>query len=532
MNSFPHSIDIIPGVLQFVVADHMSVSTTRRIAAFVREIDALQPDGMVEIIPSYASITVIYDKNVSPSPKVEQCCLDIWKRTLHSHVEEPADNITVDVVYGDSFGDDLTNVAANAGKSVEEVITVHASGSYTVGAVGFVPGFTYLIGLPPSLTTPRRASPRLQVPPGSVGIGGNQTGIYALPSAGGWNLIGRSPTTLFDPAADPPVALKLGDSLSFRRIEEADFSHLTTDPVGPTGDGPIEVVSAGMQTTVQDLGRYGMARYGVATDGAADRASLVDANQRVGNPPQAAALELTHQGPTLRFHRRLRFAFAGADLGARLNRRPLPLGRVFETMPGDELTCIPHPNTSGARAYLAVKGGFDVPLVMGSASTSLSAGIGGWHGRALVAGDRIGVGQEAFPTTVFTPGMQPKTSCRPDAPFRIVPGPQRHRFSDATWQRLLSERFTVSGDANRVGIRLLGPSLAPESGADILSEGLVTGSIQVTGEGQAIVMLPGHATIGGYTRIATVIAEDWDRLGQLSPGDEIRLEAVDQAFGM
>lgn len=525
MNSFPHSIDIIPGVLQFVVADEMAVDTTRKIAEFVREMDALQPDGIVEIIPSYASVTVVYDHSVVSGAELWQQCLGIWNHIPESTLQEPVDNITIDVVYGDSFGNDLANVAANSGVGVDEVITLHASGSYTVGAVGFVPGFTYLIGLPTLLTTPRRSSPRLNVPPGSVGIGGNQTGIYALPSAGGWNLIGRTPTTLFDPATNPPVTLKLGDSLSFRRISSADFSHLDPVQIGPMGDGPIEVISAGMQTTVQDLGRYGMARYGVATDGAADRASLVAANRRLGNPAEAAALELTHVGPTLRFHRRLQFALGGADLGMRLNHRPVVPGRVFETMPGDELTCIPHPNATGARAYLAVKGGFDVPLVMGSASTSLSAGIGGWHGRAFVAGDRIGVGQKAFPITIFTPGMQPTTGSNPDVPFRVMPGPQRHRFSDATWQRLVSETFTVSGDANRVGIRLLGPSLAPESGADILSEGLVTGSIQVTGEGQAIVMLPGHATIGGYTRIATVIADDWDRLGQLSPGDEIRFVA-------
>lgn len=527
MNSFPHSIDIIPGTLQFVVAAEMSIETTQRIAAFMREIDDLQPIGMIEVIPSYASITMIYDKIIISKTDVIYLALDIWNQTSQTGSPDPDRNITIDVVYGDNFGDDLANVAANSRIGVEEVITLHASGTYTVGAVGFVPGFTYLIGLPSALTTPRRKSPRLHVPPGSVGIGGNQTGIYALPSAGGWNLIGRSPTTLFDPAADPPVKLKLGDSLSFRRIAEADFSHLDPVTIGAQGDGPIEVIAPGMQTTVQDLGRYGMARYGVATDGAADRASLVAANQCVGNPPGAAALEITHLGPTIRFHRRLQFALSGAALGARLNNRPLKAGWVFETMPGDELSFVPHPNTTGARAYLAVRGGFDVPLVMGSASTSLSAKMGGWHGRALLAGDRLDAGQNALPTTIFTPGMQSTINVSERSPFRVMPGPQRHRFSDVTWQRFLTEGFTVSDDANRVGIRLLGSSLAPEAGADILSEGLITGSIQVTGEGQAIVMLPGHATIGGYTRIATVIAEDWDRLGQLSPGDEIRFETMD-----
>lgn len=159
---------------------------------------------------------------------------------------------------------------------------------------------------------------------------------------------------------------------------------------------------------------------------------------------------------------------------------------------------------------------------MGSASTNLTAGIGGWYGRELMKGDRLEVGQRDLPARQFAPGIQHRTDLDSDAPFRVMPGPQRNRFDDSTWDALLNSTFSVSEDANRVGLRLLGPNLAARAGADMLSEGIVTGSIQVTGEGQAIVMLPGHATIGGYTKIATVIAEDWDRLGQLAPGDTLR----------
>lgn len=521
MNSFPHSIDIIPGALLWTVGSEMSEELTRRIAQFQAFLDDLQAPGIVENVPSYTTILVIYDETIISIGGVVDLLSECWERAVSTPLSEQGSNVTIDVVYGDNVGDDLANVSMNTGLSVEEVITLHVGTTYTVGAVGFAPGFTYLIGLPESLATPRRSTPRLRVPAGSVGIGGNQTGIYALPSAGGWNLIGRTPTQLYDPQADPPVKLKLGDKVRFRRIDSADFSTVSPAESVPLGDGPIEVISPGMQTTVQDLGRYGYARYGFATDGAADRASLVAANRLVGNPPEASALEITHLGPTLRFHRRIRFALAGADLGARLNNRPIAVGRRFETMPGDELSFVPVPNPDGARAYLAVKGGFDVPLVMGSASTNLTAGIGGWHGRALLKGDRLSVGQSEVPVGAIAPGMQPRTILGDQSPFRIVPGPQRYRFDDETWQRLTSETFTVSEDANRVGIRLLGPSLAPKSGADMVSEGIVTGSIQITGEGQAIVMLPGHATIGGYTKIATVIAEDWDRLGQCAPGDRI-----------
>lgn len=522
MNSFPHSIDIIPGTMLFCVSERMDEDVTRRVARFVDEIDGLQHTGIVEIIPSYGSILLIYDYSVMTVDDVTQLVTACWERTLHTSTNDSDDSVTIDVVYGETFGDDIANVSAYTGKSVEEVITLHVSATYTVGAVGFSPGFTYLIGLPPELATPRLSTPRVRVPPGSLGIGGAQTGIYALESSGGWNLIGRSPTQLFDPAADPPVRLKLGDRVQFRQLVSADFSMLDSRNVSPQGTGPIEVVDPGLQTTVQDLGRYGVARYGFATDGAVDRASHAIANRLVGNEIAASTLEIAYQGPTLRFHRRLQFALAGADLGARLNGRRLPPGRRFETMPGDELEFVPDHASSGARAYLAVHGGFDVPLVMGSASTNLIARIGGWHGRALVTGDHLDVGQDSIPIRVFTPGLSSASTRVSDDPFRVEPGPQRDQFDDDTWNRLLESEFTVSGDANRVGIRLLGPSLAPVAGADVLSEGIVTGSIQVTGEGQAIVMLPGHATIGGYTKIATVIAEDWDRLGQLSPGDSVR----------
>jgi biotin-dependent carboxylase-like uncharacterized protein len=174
------------------------------------------------------------------------------------------------------------------------------------------------------------------------------------------------------------------------------------------------------------------------------------------------------------------------------------------------------------RAYLAAAGGIDVPLVMGSASTDLTAGIGGHEGRALMAGDHLAV-RSGGKSGIGRPAPR---FYRHDSALQVVPGPQRDRFPDDTWRRLFSESFTVTSDANRVGIRLDGPRLDPTGGADIISEGIVTGSIQVTGEGQAIVMLPGHATIGGYTKIATVIEEDWDRLGQLAPGDTVRFREM------
>lgn len=522
MNNSPHSIDICAGITLFVVSDSMSVATTRRIAAAMGILDAFTDNVIIELVPSYGSILVIYDENITTETTLQHRLHQAWEQAGETTLDEPIQNVIIDVVYGDIFGEDLANVSANTGIPVDDVITLHVNTEYTVGAVGFAPGFTFLIGLPPELTTPRRATPRLKVPAGSVGIGGAQTGVYALPSAGGWNLIGRTTANLFDAAADPPVKLKLGDTVRFRPVDADSFVEPVDLVSQPAGNGSIEIITPGMQSTIQDLGRYGHARFGFATDGAADRASLVRANRLVGNEDAAAALEITQSGPHLRFHRRVMCAFVGADLGASLNGRPIPPGRRFETMPGDELVCLRSAESRGARAYLAVKGGFDVPTVLDSASTNLTAGIGGWHGRALLKGDRLEVGQQQVTRRLIAPGLHlEQSSMDISAPFRVVPGPQHHRFSSAAWTDFLQTTYHVSSDANRVALRLDGPRIHPIDAADTLSEGIATGSIQITGEGQPIVMLPAHATIGGYTKIATVIPEDWDRLGQLSPGDSM-----------
>lgn len=515
----PRFFPVLSSALLMTVGDRIDAGLTRRIARFAQWIKQVLGDTVRDVVPSYTTVLVLYCTDVTDIAALSTALSLGWTRSGEAGIRTDDRIISIPVVYGDEFGDDLDDVARHTGLAPDEVIRRHQAAEYTVGALGFAPGFTYLVGLPPELATPRKDRPRLKVPAGSVGIGGAQAGIYALPTAGGWNLIGRTAYPLFDRASDDPVRLRMGDRVRFRHIPASEWAEpvngVTDDP---PGDGPIEVLAPGMQTTVQDLGRIGHGDTGFAPNGAADRTSLVAANRAVGNPDGAPALEITLSGPHLRFGRRMTIALAGAPFEASLNGLPFPMGRVQDVMPGDELR-IGH-GRRGMRAYLAVAGGFDVPLVMGSASTDLTAGLGGFHGRALRAGDRLGVGR-ADPSRKARPSFVTAVDNRP---FRVVPGPQRDAFSDEAWDRLVRTRFTVSSEANRVGVRLDGPFLKPERGADIISEGIVTGSIQVTGEGQAIVMLPGHATIGGYTKIATVIEDDWDRLGQLAPGDTVAFQ--------
>lgn len=503
------------------VGDRIDRSLTQRIAAVVKAVDGLALAGIREIIPSYTTIMVIYDHKVINGESVQQALETTWDTIQTGEITHISTTVVIPVIYGDEFGEDLADVVSHHRLPLEEVIERHIAGRYTVGALGFSPGFAYLIGLDPALATPRRIRPRTHVPSGSVAIGGAQTGIYPLESPGGWNLIGRTPRTMFDPSQDDPFPLHLGGELRFERVTARDIDPaLFTSQRGGEEDaeGQVEVLAPGLQTTVQDLGRHGFGAFGFAPNGAADRASLIAANRAVGNPDHAAALEITLTGPALVFHRRSTIAVCGAELGAMVNGLPLPRGRTQGVMPGDELR-FRGGFGQGARAFLAMAGGIDVPLVMGSRSTDLTAVIGGYRGRALRTGDRLPLGQ--LQRVSSSPPI-PATRIDRPATVEVVPGPQADWFPAEAWDLLLTQPFTISPSSNRMGLRLEGPVILPMDTVDIISEGVVTGSIQITGEGQPIVMLPGHATIGGYAKIATVIEADLDRLGQLGPGDTLR----------
>jgi KipI family sensor histidine kinase inhibitor len=533
------------------LGDEIDAPLSRRIAALTDALDAERLPGVVDLVPSYTTLTILLDPAMADTGEIAEAVRRCWEDVATAETPAAGRKIEIPVVYGGEFGPDLTDVARQTGLAPEDVIRRHSEATYLVGALGFAPGFAYLIGLPPELATPRRASPRKEVPPGSVGIGGGQTGIYALPTPGGWQLIGRTFERLFDPLhigeeTDNPFPLRMGDEVRFvardsppnlpsppaplpelgEGSSSAPGDHTGIAPTGKVeGRAVVEVVEPGLQTTVQDAGRPGYGRLGIAPGGAADRAAFRRANWLVGNGEDAAVLEIALVGPRLRFTgfdgERV-IAVAGADLEATLNGRPVPLERAIAIRNRDELWF--GPRRAGARAYLAVQGGFDVPLVLGSRSTDVTAGFGGLEGRALRAGDVLPFGDIAKAGSSVPPARRDRVMRRSGSwVFRFVAGPQADRFSLAAFS---GAEWRVSASSNRVGIRLEGPAVNAAGGTDIISEGMTTGTIQITNEGKPIVMLPARATIGGYARIGTVIGADLDRLAQLAPGDGVRFREV------
>jgi antagonist of KipI len=286
----------------------------------------------------------------------------------------------------------------------------------------------------------------------------------------------------------------------------------------------IHVYAPGLFTTIQDLGRPGYGPLGVSPAGAADPVALRLGNTIVGNPQDAPALEMTLSGGAYEFDGTAVIALAGADFGAACDGREIEPWHAHEISAGATLRI--GMTRSGARSYLCVRGGIGVEFLLGSASTHVLSGLGGFQGRALKKGDRL---QVALANTGAHPRrIQPEVLrlLAPRKTLRVTWGPQSDRFEDESRRALLSQAYTVTEEANRMGLRLSGPSLATSDGGQMITEGVSLGAIQVTVGGQPIILFVDQQTTGGYPVIANVISADLPSLGQLRPRDEIRFELV------
>jgi biotin-dependent carboxylase-like uncharacterized protein len=278
----------------------------------------------------------------------------------------------------------------------------------------------------------------------------------------------------------------------------------------------VEVLATGGLVTLQDHGRPGYGRWGVATSGAADRSGLRMANRLVGNPEHAAALELTLGGITLRARGRVLVALAGALGTAWLDGRPVGPLRSLLLAPGSVLRV--GPPTLGLRTYLAVRGGFAVPAVLGSRATDTLSGIGP---EPVRAGAVLPVGEEpARGPAAVDVVTQPYLDLV--APLRITTGPRADWFEPAALRTLTSSDYRLTADCNRVGVRLEGPELIRRERGEIAPEGMVRGAIQVPPSGTPLVFLSDHPVTGGYPVIGVVLAGDVDRLAQKRPGETVR----------
>lgn len=524
-------------VLLEIAADvgdgHPAGNEAARVAAAIR---AAALPGVVDIVPGAATVLVSFAFGSSAA-------VDLAAR-LRALIEAPLPpdlpaastaELVLDTVYD---GPDLAEVADLAGLTTAEVIARHSAGRYRVGWLGFSPGFGYLTGLDPALAeVPRRASPRVSVPAGSVAIAGGLAAAYPGPSPGGWRLLGRTDAALWDPDRDPPALLSPGLRVRFRPVDRLPDAVGSARQPEPRGAGAMEILQPGPLTTIQDLGRPGLAHLGVPGSGAADAASLRLANSLVGNPASAAGLEVTLGRLAVRFDTAAVVAVTGAPVPLTLHspgvgspasdRGPataLPPrhGRAI-AVPAGTVLRLGSPAV-GLRSYVAVAGGIDVPPVLGSRSADRLSGVGP---APLRTGDRLRVGRPRSAiqnAPLDRPGTDWAAAGVDPVPLRVLAGPRDDWFARDALTALVAGSYQVTQASNRTGLRLAGQPLARSPGrpGELPSEGVAAGSLQVTHDGQLILLLADHPTTGGYPVIAVVASADLGLAAQLRPGQRVR----------
>ena len=467
--------------------------------------------------------------------------------TPEARDDEAARVVTVDVLYD---GEDLADVAALTGMSIDAVIDAHTSTEYVGAFGGFAPGFTYCAAEPAPFDVPRRSSPRTAVPAGSVGLAGRFSAVYPRISPGGWQLLGRTDAVLWDIDREAPALIRPGDRVRYRAVRElavvttptpsrADADHTEdADQVDAAGsladaDAPgLHVEATGLQALIQDLGRHGHGDLGVTASGAADRTAARQANRLVGNSSSEAVIEALLGGLSVTAHGDHVLALAGAEARATITSpahvRTAPVRRPFALLDGETLT-LEEP-AAGMRAYLAVRGGIEVEAPLGSRATDVMSGIGPdplapgmFVPRRVDPGHRL-VG-DAEPPVRRTPTAHGLTT------LRVVLGPRQDWFDADSLERFTAQQWTVTAESNRIGVRLRAPDdgapLTRAKDGELASEGVFTGALQVPPSGEPVLFLADHPVTGGYPVVAVVVPEDLGTAAQLPPGARVRFTTVD-----
>ena len=476
--------------------------------------------GVRDVVSTYRSAAVFFDPLQTRLEAVAGALETAARQAAPARA--PA-RVEVPVADGGAHGPDLPEIARRTGLTEAEVVRRHAAPPYRVFMLGFVPGFAYMGIVDESIAVPRRDTPRLKVPAGSVAIAARQTGVYPQETPGGWQLLGRTRTRMFEPARTPAFLVGAGDEVRFvpvHSIEETGPAAPLRGAAPPVATaGGLTVIAPGLLSTVQDLGRWGCQDRGVPVAGPMDPLAHRVANVAVGNPPGAATIEVTLVGPRLRFEQPAVFAVAGADLDARLDDRSVR-PNVPVRAPAGGVLRFAGPAAGGARAYLAVSGGILTEPTMGSRATHVLSAMGGVAGRRLAAGDRLPLARDAAASSGRALGV-PTRREGGRTRLRVLAGPQDDYFGAAGFERLEASPFTVSPQSDRMAYRLTGAVIPRVPGREMISDAMVFGGIQVPPSGEPILLMADRQTSGGYPQIATVIAADLPLAGQLAPGDTV-----------
>ncbi len=497
------------------------------------------PHGVEELVPAARTILVEYRASAT---RAETLVQDIAARSLTQGAERSDTLIEIPVHYN---GEDLAEVAQILGITADEVVQRHTGSEYTVAFTGFAPGFAYLSGGHPSLNVPRRSTPRTRLPAGSVGLAGTFSGVYPQASPGGWQIIGTTPVAMWDITRAQPALLQPGYRVHFVDIatkniaacaySESAGGQKDPKPAGRTqhhlaaGHTALQVRATGLLTVFQDLGRHGQAGQGVSASGAMDQAALKAANRLVGNTSDTAALETVGGGLQLRSVGENVVAVTGADAVLTLTtadgqRWPVPRYEPVALADGDTLA-VGQP-TAGARCYVAVRGGYAEAPVMGSCATDTLAHVGP---APVAVGDWLAVRPAPATSVVAAPELPPADlpTLEHEVVLDVVMGPRTDWFTPEAIARFAAQRWQVTPQSNRVGLRLAGEMpLDRAITGELPSEGTALGALQVPPSGQPVLFLADHPLTGGYPVIGCVAPYHLDRAGQIPVGAWLRFNPI------
>ncbi len=478
--------------------------------------------GQLDVLAAAETVLVTADSPAS----ARRIAARLLQLDLTAPVERDGGLVVIDTVYD---GADLAEVGKLTGLGPEGVIAAHTGQIWTVAFAGFAPGFGYMVGENQALEVPRRSSPRTAVPAGSVALAGNYSAVYPRSSPGGWQLIGHTGAAMWDLDREQPALAAPGHRVQFRAVRESVALPAERPAVAAVQQNIVSglrIVSPGLQSLIQDLGRHGHSALGVSAAGALDRASLRRANRLVGNTASAAAIESVAGGLTVQAVGDQVLAVAGApselvieppDTGSGPFRRTVPMATPFALLDGETLTLgVPG---SGFRSYLAVRGGVDAVPVLGSRSTDTMSGIGP---APLAAGQQLPSGGESESGVVGDPELQPPYPGAGVTVLDVVPGPRFDWFDAEALDSFCRQEWAVTPQSNRVVMRLDGAPLQRSRNGELPSEGTVAGAVQVPPEGLPVLFLADHPITGGYPVIAVVVDHQLDTAAQIPIGGKIR----------
>ena len=290
--------------------------------------------------------------------------------------------------------------------------------------------------------------------------------------------------------------------------------------------GNIKIINPGFYSTVQDLGRFGYQQYGMPVSGAMDEFALRAGNILVGNPENSPSIEFTYCGLTVEFLSSTYISITGGEFVVEtLEGKSIQCWKTVFVEKGTIVTILEQ--NAGCRGYLSIYGGFEIPKVMGSASTYLRGKVGGFKGRLLKAGDYIPYKETTNSIPIkFVPKELLSKWYDQNSPIRVILGPQDEAFTTTGIKTFLTSDYSITGESDRMGYRLEGPKIEHKEGPDIISDGIAIGSIQIPGSGTPVIMQADRQTTGGYTKIATVATVDLPRLAQMAPGNTISFKLI------